>query len=103
MSPQDYECLVPMLTGCRTMLFAPVSSMNLPRCSTKTTDVSYSFRTDTVMVRGDTGPFPPSSLDSTSTLIISSAMLSARHLIRLCPSPSFFAFVVVVPPHSSSP
>jgi len=100
MSPQDYECLFPMLTGCRTMPFVPVSSLNLPRCSTKNTDrcVSYSLPTDTVMVRGDTEPCPPSSLDSTSALIISSAMSSTRCLIRLRPSPSSFAFVRVVPP-----
>ena len=81
MSPQEYECLVPTLTGCRTMPFVPVSSLNLllslrlnlahkttVRCSTKTTDwcIPYSLPTDTVMVRGDTGPCPPSSIDSTS-------------------------------------
>jgi len=56
MSPQDYECLVPMLMGCRTMPFVPVSSLNLllslrlnlarrttARCSTKTTDRCESY------------------------------------------------------------
>ena len=38
------------------------------RCSTKTTNrcLPYSLPTDTVMVRGDTGPCPPLSIDSTS-------------------------------------
>ena len=122
MSRQGYECLVPKLTGCRTMLFVPVLSLNLllslrlnlaprttTRCSTKTTDwcVSYSLATDTVMVSGDTVPCPPLSLNLTSALIISLAMLSVRRphqtaslviLLCLCrrPPPLIVAVDVVV-------
>ena len=111
-------CLVPTLTGCRKMPFVPVLLLNLlpllrlnlarrttARCSTKTTNrcVPYSHLMDTVMVRGNTGPCPLLSIDSTSALIISLAMSSARHLIGMRPLPSSFAFVIVVPPHPLLP
>ena len=90
------------------MLFVPVLSLNLlsllrlslarrtnTRCSAKTTNrcLPYSLPMETVMVRGDTGPCPPSSIDLTSALMLSSVVPSA-----LCHLLSSFVFVIVVPP-----
>ena len=111
-------CLVPALTGCRTMPFVLISSLNLwpslrlnlacrttTKCSTKTTNrcLRYWVPSNTIMVRGDTGPCPPLSIDLTSALIILLVMSSVCNLIGLRPLPSSFAFVVVAPLPPSLP
>ena len=86
------------------LILLPLLCLNLARrttarCSTKTTDrcLPYSLPTDTVMVRGDTRPGSPSSINSTIASIILLAMSSARCLIGLHLSLSSFALVVVIP------